>query len=74
VALATPSACLVAILDGLERAGRGERLDHGRVETAVDDPPRLVVTLVGGDWAAHARRGDLVELDVEQLQQLAGLC
>jgi hypothetical protein len=42
-----------------KRARRGERLDDGRVETAVDYPPRLVVALVGGGRAAHARRGDL---------------
>jgi hypothetical protein len=64
---------LGAVLDRLERARRRERLDDSRVEPAVDDSPRLMVALVGGDRAAHARRGDLVEPDVEQFHQLASL-
>jgi hypothetical protein len=64
---------LTATLDGLECARGGERLDHRRVQATMDEAPRLVMALVGGDRAAHARHGDLLELDVEQLHQLAGL-
>ena len=34
---------------------------------------RPMVVFVGGNCAAHARRGDFVELNVEQLEQVAGL-
>jgi hypothetical protein len=64
---------LTAALHRLERASRRNCLDDGRVEPAVDDSPRLVVALVGGNRAAHPRRGDLLEPDVEQIHQLAGL-
>jgi hypothetical protein len=40
---------LSSLPNGLVAAGRRERLDRGRVEAAVHEPPRLVVTFVGGD-------------------------
>ena len=59
------------VLDRLERAGRRERLDRRRVEPAVDEPPRLVVALVGRDRSRDASRAALVELDLEQAHELA---
>jgi hypothetical protein len=37
------------VVDRLERAGGRERFDYGRVETAVEDPPGLMVAFVGSD-------------------------
>jgi hypothetical protein len=40
-----------ALVDEIANGLRRERLDRGRVEAAVHEPPRLVVTFVGGDRA-----------------------
>jgi hypothetical protein len=60
-----------SVPDRLVGADRRERLDRRRVEAAVHDAPRLVVALVGGDRAAHARRRCLIETCVEQVEQVA---
>ena len=59
------------ILHRFERTGRRERFNHGRVEPAVDESPRLVVALIGGDRPGHVRRAALVELDLEHAHELA---
>jgi hypothetical protein len=64
---------LAAVLDRLVRAYRREGLDHGGVQAAVNDAPRLVVAFVGGDRPGDARGRGVVEARGEQLQQLARL-
>jgi hypothetical protein len=62
---------LSAVLDGLGGAERRERLDRARVQAAVNDSPRLVVALICGDRATDSGRLQVVELDLQQLHQVA---
>ena len=66
-----PDRLLTAIFDGLEGAGCGERLDRRRIQAAVHESPRLVVALVGGDRPTDAGRANFLDVDLEQLHQLA---
>src|SRR4051812_12253626 len=62
---------LPVLLDRLVAADGPERLDRRRVEAAVDDAPGLVVAVIRGDRAPHARRRDLIEARVDEREEFA---